>query len=159
MRSRWSIFAVMCVCAIVLAHPRAAFAQQAPAVVEPPPPKPRSGAAQTVELTGYLLTGLGTLTLLASGIVWLNAAAIASRLDDECPNNRCVEGSDGAESLESARDAEQAADVLVGISLPVITAGFVMIMYTGGFSKRKMAIHAAPVVSARSAGGSVAVSF
>jgi len=156
---RCTSLALAIVFALAVTNPRAAHAQEAPAVVEPPPPKPRSGAAVTIQVTGYTLAGLGTLTLLASGIVFLDAAGAAARLDDECPNKRCVEGSDGADSLETARDLEQAADIMVGISLPVITAGLVMVMYTGGFDKRRTAVRVAPVVSARSAGASVGVSF
>jgi hypothetical protein len=145
--------ALALVLAFVAGYPRAAFAQEAPAAAEPPPPKPGSGAATAVQVTGYVLMGLGMLTMFASGIVFLDAAGAAGRLDDECPNKRCVEGSEGAKSLETARDTEEAADVLLGVSLPVITAGVVMVIYSGGFSKRKTTVRVAPAVTARSAGG------
>jgi hypothetical protein len=136
---------------------KTAFAQAG--VVEPPAPRPRSDAAKTLATTGFVLTGLGALTMMASGIVWLNAASHSARLDDECPNETCVEGTSGADSLESARDSERAADILLGISLPVLTAGFVLVIYTGGLNKRTVAIRAAPAVSARRAGGKIEVSF
>ena len=149
--------ALAIVFALAAAKPRTAFAQEAP--VEPPPPKPGSGMKPTFMITGYSLIGLGTLTLMASGIVYLTAASAAGRLDDECPNKRCVEGTEGADTLERARDGEQAADILVGIAFPVMTAGFVMVIYSGGFQKSRTVVRVAPAVTARSAGGSVGVSF
>jgi len=145
--------------ALAAAKPRTAFAQEAPAAVEPPPPKPGSSMKPTFMITGYSLIGLGTLTLMASGIVYLTAAAAAGRLDEECPNKRCVEGTEGADALDTARDTEQAADILVGIALPVMTAGFVMVIYSGGFQKSRTTVRVAPAVTARSAGGSVGGSF
>jgi len=145
--------------AFAAVKPCTAFAQEAPAVVEPPPPKPGSSMKPTLMITGYSLIGLGTFTLMASGIVYLTAASAAGRLDEECPNKRCVEGTEGADALDTARDAEQAADILVGIALPVMTAGFVLVIYSGGFQKSRTTVRVAPAVTARSAGGSVGVSF
>jgi hypothetical protein len=156
---RFGSLALTIVFALAAAKPRTALAQEAPAAVEPPPPRPSSSMKPTFMITGYSLVGLGTLTLMASGIVFLAAAGAAGRLDEECPNKRCVEGSEGADALERARDGEQAADVLVGIALPVMTAGFVLVLYSGGFQKSRTTVRVAPSVTARSAGGSVGVSF
>jgi hypothetical protein len=154
---RFGSLALAIVFALAAAKP--AFAQEAPTAVEPPPPRPGSSMKPTFMITGYSLIGLGTLTLMASGIVFLTAAGAAGRLDDECPQKRCVEGSEGADTLERARDGEQAADVLVGIALPVMTAGFVLVLYSGGFQKSRTTVRVAPSVTARSAGGSVGMSF
>jgi hypothetical protein len=134
-----------------------AFAQTSP-VFEPPPPPKRSAAGKAIEITGLALTGVGTLTIMAAGITGLVASAEASRLDDECPNKRCVEGTPGGDSLESARDSARATEILLGIGLPVLTAGFVLMIYSGGFKKRP-AVAITPRASPRAAGARVEVLF
>jgi hypothetical protein len=145
-------------CLLVFLSATHAFGQPA-AIEEPPLPPKTSSAVKTIRYTGYTLTGLGVLTFMASGIVWLTAAADASRLDDECPNKKCVRGTTGGDALEAARDEEKAADVLLGISLPVMTAGLVLVIYSGGFPKRRSVVKAVPSVSPRAAGGRIEVAF
>ena len=145
-------------CLLVLLSTGNALGQPA-TIEEPPIPPKKSAAAKTVQITGYALTGAGFLTFMASGIVWLTAASNASRLDDECPDNKCVKGTTGGDALESARAQEKAADVLLGISLPVMTAGLVLVIYGGGFPKRRNVVKAVPSVSPRSAGGRIEVTF
>jgi hypothetical protein len=99
--------------------------------------KPRGGGGSPLMVTGTVLAGLGGATIMASGICWLVAAAEASRLDDECPNKVCVEGSSGERSLETARDAKSASIVLFAIGLPVTSAGLVLLLYTDPRDRRK----------------------
>jgi hypothetical protein len=150
---RTSLSGLLLACA--LSSP--AFAQTSP-VFEPPPPPKRTPAGKAIEITGLSLTGVGTLTVMAAGITGLVAWGASSRLDDECPNKRCVEGTTGADSLETARDSARATEVLLGIGLPVLTAGFVLMIYSGGFKKRP-AMAIAPRASPRAAGAKVEVLF
>lgn len=112
-------------------------------------------------ITGGVVAGLGLVAVFASGITWTVAAAEASRLDDKCPNKKCVIGGDGAQSLESARDAETAAGVLFGIGFPAMTAGLVMLLYSASAGKPRTVptLQAAPVVGPEVAGARVKVSF
>src|ERR1044071_3955716 len=69
--------------------------------------KPRAGGGLSpLTITGTSLAGLGGATIMASGICWLVAAGSTAHLDEDCPNKTCVEGSPGAHSLETARDAK-----------------------------------------------------
>jgi hypothetical protein len=118
-------------------------------------------AGTTLAVTGTSLMGLGAATLFASGICWIIASAEASRLDEECPNKQCVEGSMGARSLRTARDTERAGDITFGVGMPVLATGFVLVLMASGLSRKneRRTISAAPVVSESEAGGVVGVSF
>jgi hypothetical protein len=120
------------------------------------------GAATALGITGTTFIGLGAATFLAAGITWTVAAASAARADQECPNDRCVEGTIGADSLRTARDAEKGADVLVGIGAPVLATGLVLAIVARGLrsgSKRAAAVTAAPVVGSTGGGAVVHVRF
>jgi hypothetical protein len=149
--------AALAVCATCV---RPAFAQDAPSEVPlPEAPKREGRGISSLALTGTLLSGLGGGTLMASGIVWIVAASEASRLDDECPGKRCVEGTTGGDSLERARGAQKAAGILFGIGFPMTTAGLVCFLYTGSLGKKKASVSVAPQVTPRGAGGRLQVTF
>jgi hypothetical protein len=101
------------------------------------PVRPKRGGMSTLAVTGTVLSGLGGTTIMAAGICWLVAATSASRLDEDCPNRVCVEGSTGARSLETARDAKSAAIVLFAIGLPVTTGGFVLLLYSDSRDRKR----------------------
>src|SRR5262245_20176831 len=152
--ARW-----VAVLAVVLSWVRPAFAQDAPSEVPLPEPKREGRGMSALALTGTLLSGLGGGTLMASGIVWIVSASEASRLDDECPNKRCVEGTTGGDALERARGTQKAAGVLFGIGFPMTVAGVVCFLYTGSLGKKKASVSVAPQVTPRGAGGRLQVTF
>jgi hypothetical protein len=76
------------------------------------------------------------LTLFASGVTWLVAWSSAVKLDDDCPNRRCVAGTTGADNLERARDARDAADVLAGIGFGTLGGGLVVIALAVGTGEK-----------------------
>ena len=98
---------------------------------------PKRGKDSTLMIVGTSVAGLGGATIMASGICWLVAASTASHLDNDCPGKVCVEGSSGAQSLETARDAKSAAIVLFAIGLPVTTGGLVMLLYADSSERRR----------------------
>ncbi|MBW2453106.1 MAG: hypothetical protein JRI68_01270 [Deltaproteobacteria bacterium] len=122
----------------------------APPVAAPPPPprrsadnwwetyepRPRSSAKLPLVITGSSLAGLGVLTLFAAGITWLTAAGHAAQLDCDaddltsqyewercCPNGKCVKGTSGGDSYESAKDLSVASEVLVAVAFPMMGVG------------------------------------
>ena len=95
---------------------------------------------------------------MAAGICWLVAAASASNLDQECPGKVCVEGSTGARSLETARDAKSAGIVLFAIGLPVTTGGFVMLLYSDSRDRRRT-LGVSPHVGPERAGADLQLRF
>jgi hypothetical protein len=101
------------------------------------PVRPKRGGVSPLTITGTSLAGLGGATIMASGICWLVAATAASRLDEDCPGKVCVEGSTGARSLETARDAKSAAIVLFAIGLPMTTGGVVLLLYADPRDRRR----------------------
>jgi hypothetical protein len=121
------------------------------------PPK-RGGGISPLTIVGTSLAGLGGATIMASGICWLVAAAEASRLDDDCPGRVCVEGSTGARSLETARDAKSAAIVLFAIGLPVTTGGFVLMLYADPRDRRR-SLRVSPSVGPDRAGADLHLRF
>jgi len=158
MRVLLAFAALMTAC---LLYVRPALAQETQGEVPLPeaPAKREGRGMSSVALAGTLLTGLGGGTLMASGIVWIVAASEASRLDDECPDKRCVEGTTGGDSLERARGAQKAAGILFGIGFPMTMAGVVCFLYTGSIGKRKASVSVAPQISSRGAGGRLEVTF
>ena len=118
----------------------------------------KRGKESTLMIVGTTVAGLGGATIMASGICWLVAASSASRLDEDCPNKVCVEGSTGARSLETARDAKSAAIVLFAIGLPVTTGGFVMLLYSDPHDRRRT-LRLSPRVGADRAGADLQFRF
>lgn len=115
----------------------------------------QSGSARTpLVIAGSVLTGLGAATLLAAGITWTVAAGESLELDDECPDNVCYTGTPGGDAYEHAKDAEYAADVLVGIGAPVTGAGVALLLYAAGLgsSGSKMQIRTTPLLGQQGGG-------
>lgn len=134
---RWAIALVMS-SLVTFGAPSLARAQSAESestALDKIPPK--RGRDSTLTIVGTAVAGLGGGTIMASGICWLVAASSASRLDEDCPGKVCVEGSSGARSLETARDAKSAAIVLFAIGLPVTTGGLVMLLYADPRDRRR----------------------
>jgi hypothetical protein len=77
---------------------------------------------------GASLLGLGALTMLASGITWLVAWGESRDLEDECPNQQCMVGTEGGDALETSRDAADASEVLLAIGAPTFSVGLVMLV-------------------------------
>jgi hypothetical protein len=94
----------------------------------PPPDTGSRGARLGLTLSGTIVGGLGAGTLVAAGVCWLVAWADSRHLEDECPNQRCVEGERGARSLETARDTADAAEILVAIGAPAATVGLSLVI-------------------------------
>jgi hypothetical protein len=118
---------------------------------EDPPVERRSSSSRiTLTAVGGGLAGLGALTMLAAGITWLVAAGESFALDDECPNKLCYENSRGGDALERARDAEAASGILVGIGMPLMTSGFIMMLFGAGMADggaERASVRVAPVVA------------
>lgn len=114
----------------------AAAAQPAPAAAAAPAPEdrwweqvqpePRTDVGKPIATVGIILTGLGGATVFAAGVSWLVAAANAARLDDNCPDKQCVEGTRGADDLQTARDAAAGAGILTAIGAPVLASGVIL---------------------------------
>jgi hypothetical protein len=146
---------------ITLFEPAVALAQtevksESDALDKIPPKRQKEGSP--VMIVGTAVAGLGGATIMAAGICWLVAATSASRLDEDCPNKTCVEGSTGARSLETARDAKSAAIVLFAIGLPVTTAGTVMLLYADPRDRRRT-LGVAPRVGPDRAGADLLFRF
>jgi hypothetical protein len=144
---------------ITLGEPALALAQseQRSDALDKIPPK-RKKADSTLSIVGTTVGGLGGATIMAAGICWIVAAASASRLDEDCPNKTCVEGSTGARSLETARDAKSAAIVLFAIGLPVTTGGLVMVLYADPRDRRRT-LRVSPTVGPERAGANLNFNF
>jgi hypothetical protein len=152
---RGSCVAVLLALVVTCSVSRTALAQE-----EPVPPRPkRDGGGSALLITGSVFVGVGSLSIMASGIAWTVAAAEASKLDSECSGKVCVEGTAGAESLDTARDAKSASIVLFAIGLPVTTAGFVLMLYSGGLSERRRSVSVAPTVGPGGGGARLRMSF
>lgn len=120
---------------------------------ENPPVEKRDNATRvTLLAVGGGLAGLGALAMLGSGITWLVAAGESLALDDECYDKLCYEDSRGGEALERARDAERGAGITFGIGLPVMTAGFVMMLFGAGMGSQR-SLEFSPTVGADGTGG------
>jgi hypothetical protein len=91
------------------------------------PPPQSSGIRIPIAATGGALAGVGALTLFASGVAALVGSGEAAALDTECPDHRCIEGSTGARTLESARDSIHAAEILAAIGFPTVAGGLTMV--------------------------------
>jgi hypothetical protein len=158
--SRWTI-ALILGSWITVGEPVLALAQseektESDALDKIPPKRGKSDS--TLSIVGTAVGGLGGATIMAAGICWLVAAASASRLDEDCPNKVCVEGSTGARSLETARDAKSAAIVLFAIGLPVTTGGLVMVLYADPRDRRRT-LRVAPTVGPERAGADLQLRF
>lgn len=117
--------------------------------------------------TGTVVVSLGVATMFGAGISAILTAAFASSLSRECPNHQCVEGTTGGRTLQEARDAALATDWLIGIGMPVIASGTVMLIYSAvlernyigkGGTPRFFARHS-PVVRVGPSGGSLSFAF
>lgn len=127
---------------------------------EDPPVQERDKTARiTLTAVGGGLAGLGALAMLGAGITWLVAAGESTVLDDECPNKICYEDSRGGEALERARDAERGAGIVFGIGFPVMTAGFVMMLFGAGLSDKRTGVAVLPAVDAEGGGLIVEAKF
>lgn len=161
----------------VVAASSSARAQSAPAPGQGPSPQPLPAAQPRAEATasqrtdderaplraplaivGGSLSLLGIGTLFAAGITQIVAASEASRLDRECPQKRCVEGTRGGDAYETARDSAKGAEILLGVGLPLVSAGLMMTLFAASLGPAER-VRAVPVVSARGGGARVAVSF
>ena len=157
------ITALVCGFSITLGEPALALAQSEgktaseSAALDKIPPKRKKGDS-TLAIVGTAVGGLGGATIMAAGICWLVAATSASRLDEDCPGRVCVEGSTGARSLETARDAKSAAIVLFAIGLPVTTGGMVMLLYADPRDQRRT-LGIAPSVGPDRAGADLRLRF
>lgn len=88
------------------------------------------GGGGPLRVTGGVVFGLGLATLFGAGVTAIVAAAQTSRLSDDCPGKICYEGTSGGRALNTARDAAQAADWLIGIGAPVTASGMLMMLYS-----------------------------
>lgn len=131
-----------------------------PVEIPTPPPSPGGSSPRMALATGgSVLGGLGLVAFMAAGISWLVAAGDAARLDDECPNKTCVEGTPGGDALVRARGAARASVVLVGVGTPLLAGGLVMSLFATAFPRSGAAVNAAPVVGPTFAGGTLRVTF
>jgi hypothetical protein len=98
----------------------------APAIAPPPPasePPPQGGHSRF--LYGKIAFGVATVSLvfgLSAGIV---ASGKASGLSNECHNNQCVDGTQGASDLSDARTWATVTNVSLAISGIAFVAGIV----------------------------------
>lgn len=119
-----------------------------------------SGKDETpLQVVGTVLLGLGASSLFASGVVWLVAANAATRLDDECPNHQCVEGTLGGDAYETTRDGLKAADILAGVGFPVMGVGAVLLIFSGALGPRYGALRSGPTFMAGPGRANLAVRF
>jgi hypothetical protein len=125
----------------------------------PVSPPRRSVAGSLMRFGGVTFIGLGAGTLSAASITALNAATDAAKLDDECPDKLCVEGTPGGDALVSARDNMYAAEVLLGVGTPLLAGGFVLLLLSSAYKPSGVTLQAAPAVGAGFTGGTVRVQF
>jgi hypothetical protein len=119
-----------------------------------------SSAKAPLAITGGALMGLGGLTMIAAGITYLVAWGDSRALDDECPNQVCIEGTRGGDSLERAKDASDAADILAGIGAPVFGTGLVLLLYSAALGGEKTSrLRASPSVTPGGARTRLEVTF
>jgi hypothetical protein len=97
--------------------------------------------------------------LLAAGISWITAASNAAKLDTECPDKICYEGTPGGDALETARDAEVAASVLTGVGMPLLAGGLVLVVFSRSLSSSEPPVRALPAVGQGFAGGAIVGRF
>lgn len=126
--------------------------------LEAPEGSRRGGPRIPLVTAGSIFAGLGGMSLMAASITWIVAASNAAGLDDDCPNKVCVEGSFGADRLQTARDSEKAAAILTGIGTPMLAGGLVLLLYASAFPGSPKApkapkVRAAPVLAPGFAGG------
>jgi hypothetical protein len=152
--------------ALLASPPSVALGQVPPAASEASPARegddaagrsdlPRSGTAGALATGGTVLAGLGALAIIAAGVSWLAAAGNAAKLDDECPDKICYEGTPGGDALEDARDAEKAAGVLVGVGTPVLAGGLVLLLFSKSLASSDAPVRALPAVGQGFAGGAI----
>lgn len=170
-----SLLGALLIGAVVSLSPAAARAQLVPlgdederapvtGDLEAPEGSRRSGPRLPLVTAGSIFAGLGGMSLMAASITWIVAAGNAAGLDNDCPNKMCVEGSIGADRLQTARDAEKAAAILTGIGTPMLAGGMVLLLYASAFpgsgSPRKDSpLRAAPVFAPGFAGGTFQARF
>lgn len=160
-----SLLGALLIGAVVSLSPAAAQAQlvpmgdedeRAPATgdLEAPEGSRRGGPRLPLVTAGSIFAGLGGMSLMAASITWIVAAGNAAGLDDDCPNKICVEGTFGADRLQTARDAEKAAAILTGIGTPMLAGGMVLLLYASAFpGGSRGPVKAAPVFAPGYAGG------
>lgn len=126
------------------------------APITPLAPEERS---TSLTVLGGVLGGVGAAMLVGSGIAWLAASGDAAMARSECPNKVCIQGSRGADALTQARNAENTSSILLAVSLPAMTAGLVILGYTGGLRTRSKTVGFAPALGPRTAGGELEIRF
>lgn len=124
--------------------PGAAYPAQPPANAwwDTAPHRGSSGAKIPLTVTGSVLAGVGAMTVLVSGAVWLSAWGESRDFKSECQERPdpsgddsiylCEIGSRGADSYEKARDLSKASQVMVGIGLPLIAGGVALTVIGAG---------------------------
>ncbi|MCC6527138.1 MAG: hypothetical protein IT373_31105 [Polyangiaceae bacterium] len=80
------------------------------------------------QAVGTVLAGLGAGALVAASLAWTVAGASALGLERDCPDHKCVEGTPGARTYRRVRDGARAADILVGVGMPVLTGGLLLVV-------------------------------
>lgn len=142
------------------AVPRAHVASLVPLQTLPVFPRVSARSAGAgLRLGGTIVLSLGLATLMGAGIAAIIAGSSALDLEDECPDKVCFAGSRGEDRLNRARDSARATDWLLGIGLPVVTSGTVMLMYSAVLSRRDSASIPAPVLRAGPGGASLTFHF
>lgn len=142
------------------AAPRAHVASLGPLSALPVFPRASAyNAGSGLRIGGTIVLSLGLATMMGAGIAAIVAGASALDLEDECPGKVCFEGSRGEDRLHRARDAARATDWLLGIGMPVVASGAVMLMYSAVLGRRGSASVPPPVLRAGPGGASLTFHF
>ena len=109
--------------------------------------------------TGIVVVSLGVATMFGAGVSAIVAAASTTNLADDCPGGRCVEGTPGGRAYSRAVDAATAADWLIGIGMPIVASGTVMLIYSAVLERNSARAWPTTVLRASPSGATLAVHF
>jgi hypothetical protein len=119
----------------------------------PPLRSENESTGAVLRVVGGGLAGLGGLGLLGASITWLVAAGERLALNNECYDKICYEDSPGGDTLVRARDAERAAGIVFGLSVPVLATGLVLVLVGSGLKPQSNpTLRVAPVVGPKGSG-------
>jgi hypothetical protein len=82
-------------------------------------------------VTGAVFTGLGGLTVMASGITWLVAWGKSGGLDDDCPEGYCIEGTRGGDRYQAVEDLAATSELLLGLGASATLSGIALLVLGG----------------------------
>jgi len=116
-------------------------------------------ASRPLRTTGIVVLSLGVATMFAAGVTAIVAATSASDLEDECPGGKCVEDTRGGRSYSRALDSARATDWLIGIGMPVLASGTVMLIYSAVLERNNARAWPTTVLRASPTGATLAVHF